>query len=156
MDMQLVWSTLLPLTRVGNNLGYTVELEKLPESAGVYVFGRTWGKGKNTTFEALYVGKGDNVRSRVRGQLNNLRLMQHLRDAKQGSRFLVAGVIDTRRGQQLEKVLRLSEHALIRHFLSVGHDLVNKQGTRIKRHSVTSARRPKRDFVPSPIFLERR
>jgi hypothetical protein len=49
----------------------------------------------------------------------------------------------------------LIERALIRYFLSEGHDLVNKQGVRIRRHEITSAgKHPKRYFA-SPIFLER-
>ena len=52
------------------NMIYDLELGRLPVAAGVYVLGRRWGK----QFEALYVGKANNLRGRVKGQLNNLRL----------------------------------------------------------------------------------
>ena len=40
------------------NLIYILDVEKVPESAGVYVFGRRWGKN----IEALYVGQGTGSR----------------------------------------------------------------------------------------------
>jgi hypothetical protein len=60
--------------------------------------------------------------------------MQHLRNAKTGKRILLAGNVVTKPGQQLDKTLRLAERALVRYFLSEGHDLVNKQGTRLSGH----------------------
>jgi hypothetical protein len=133
------------------NLIYDIDLTKIPDDAGLYIFGRRWGSG----FEALYVGKAYNVRGRVKSQMNNLRLMQHLRNAKTGSRVLFASQIMTKPGQRLDKCLVLIERALIRYFLSEGDDLVNKQGTRIRRHEVfSSGKHPKR-FVPSTMFVER-
>ena len=44
---------------------------KVTAGAGVYIFGRRWG----SQFEALYVGKASNIRSRAKGHLNNLRLL---------------------------------------------------------------------------------
>jgi len=114
------------------NLIFTVDLKKLPTSSGLYIFGRRWG----SELEALYVGKANNVRGRVKGQLNNLRLMQHLRSAKNGKRIVLTCKLITKLGQRLEKCLLLIERGLIRYFLSEGHDLVNKQGTRLRRHEV--------------------
>lgn len=127
-------------------------MKKLPDAAGVYILGRRWGR----RFEALYVGKANAIRGRVKTQLNNLRLMQHLRNAKSGERILLAGRVMTRPGQKLDAVLPLVERALIRYFLSEGHDLVNKQGTRIRRHEVLSSGRHPRRFVPSLMYLEKR
>lgn len=102
----------------------------------------------------LYVGKAVGIRGRVKNQLNNLRLMQHLRNARGGSRVVIPGKILTKPGQQLEKTLVTTERALIRHFLSTGDDLVNKQGTRLRHHEVHSSKRPKK-FIPHVMFLER-
>src|SRR5438067_11647462 len=111
-----------------DNMIYGLDLNRVTTGAGVYIFGRRWGG----QFEALYVGKaGNSIRGRVRGHLSNLRLMQHLRNAKTGQRVVLAGRLVARRGQRLSKGLGLAERALIRYFLSEGHDLVNKQGTRI-------------------------
>ena len=133
------------------NLIYTVDLAKLPSAAGVYIFGRRWGRD----FEALYVGKAERIRGRVKTQTNNLRLMQHMKNAKGGTRIVLAGRIMTKPGQQLAKSLLLIERALIRYFLSEGHDLVNKQGTRLRRHEIISdGKHPKR-FFPREMFVEK-
>jgi len=130
---------------------YLADLPKLPTTSGVYVMGRRWG----SDFEALYVGKATNIRARVQSQLNNLRLMQHLRNAKTGSRVVLAGRILARPGQRMEQCMELVERALIRYFLSEGHDLVNKQGTRIRRHEIESEGRHPKRFIPNEMFLER-
>jgi hypothetical protein len=133
------------------NLIYWTDPDKLPRNPGIYVFGRRWGD----RFEALYVGKAYDIRSRVKGQLNNLRLTQHMRNAKAGKRIVLAGEALTKPGQQLEKTLRLSERALVRYFLSEGHDLVNKQGTRLRRHEITSSGKHPKRFIPRLMYLEK-
>jgi hypothetical protein len=81
--------------------------------------------------------------------------MQHLKGAKAGKRLVLAGEVVTRPGQKLAKVLWLAERALIRHFLSEGHDLVNKQGARIRRHEVSSSGKQPKRFIPRLTYLER-
>jgi hypothetical protein len=153
MKLHLEWMRPVPLRDpTDQNLSYGVTLEKLPATAGVYVFGRRWGN----QFEALYVGKAQNVRHRVKGQLNNISLVQHLRNAKGGKRILVVGHIVTKPGQPIEKCLRLTERVLIRYFLSEGHDLVNKMGTRLLRHELRSSGRHPRGFVPTLMYIEKR
>lgn len=134
-----------------DNMIYGVDLERIGRGAGVYVFGRRWG----SQFEALYVGKAGNMRSRVKGHLNNLRLMQHLHNAKTGRRIVLAGRLLTKPGQQLGKCLVLTERALIRYFLSEGHDLVNKQGTRLRRHELESTGRHPKRYFPRLMYLEK-
>jgi hypothetical protein len=131
------------------NLIYSFDHSKLPEGAGVYVFGRRFGK----QFEALYVGKAGELRSRTKGQLNNLRLMQHLKTAKNGKRILLVARFVSKPGQQEAKCLAILERALIRFFLSEGHDLVNKQGTRLRRHEIGSI--GTRTKVPRLMFVDR-
>jgi hypothetical protein len=130
---------------------YTVDLAKIPDEPGIYVFARRWGK----SYEALYVGKGERIRRRIRGQLNNLRLMRHVEGAKIGRRVLIVGQALPRPGQRLPKVLSILERAFIRHFLSEGHDLVNKQGMRIRRHEVISTGPIPKAFVRTSMFLEK-
>ena len=152
MNLQVEWGRPIRLRDAsGENMIYGVDLGKLVTSAGVYVFGRRWG----SQFEALYVGKAGNIRGRVKSHLNNLRLMQHLRNAKNGNRVVLAGKIITRRGQRLPKSLALAERALIRHFLSEGHDLVNKQGVRLRRHELDSSGQYPKRFFPRAIYLEK-
>jgi|SRR5579872_358423 len=152
MILGLDWTRAIPLKDASKeNLIYSIPLEKLPSAAGIYVFGRRYGQ----RFEALYVGKANKIRGRVKGQCNNLRLMQHLKNAKSGRRIVLAARFIARPGQQKASSLALIERALIRYFLSEGHDLVNKQGVRIRRHEINSSGKHPKRYFPSPIFLER-
>ena len=152
MKLRIEWGRPIQL-RDGakQNLIYIVDPNKLPKASGIYILGRHWG----SDFEALYVGKATNIRGRMKGQLNNLRLMQHLRNAKTGKRIVLTGKIITRPGQRLEKSLVLIERTVIRYFLSEGHDLVNKQGTRLRRHEVASTGKHPKRFFPKTMYLER-
>jgi hypothetical protein len=149
MRLQVDWGKPVPMRR-DKVAGYILDLEKLPDHAGVYVFGRRWGN----SYEALYVGKALRIRSRVKGQLNNLRLISHIRTAKVGSRVVMTGVVVTKPGQQIDKCITLVERSLIRYFLSEGHDLVNIMGTALRQHEIVSAPAP-RWFVPSSMFLDK-
>ncbi len=152
MNLQVEWGRPVQLKdAIKENMIYGLDLGKVTAGAGVYIFGRHWG----SQFEALYVGKAGNVRGRVKQHLNNLRLMQHLHSAKNGKRIVLAGTLVTRRGQQLPKSLLLAERALIRYFLSEGHDLVNKQGVRLRRHELASSGKHPKRFFPKVIYLER-
>jgi hypothetical protein len=148
VNIEVQWSQPIAMKRL-RSVGYSIDLVKVPESSGVYVFGRRWGD----SFEALYVGKALDIRARMNQQLNNLRLMSHVRDAKVGNRVLVAGVINTKGGQKIEKCLALVEKALIRHFLSEGDDLVNVQGTLLRRHTINFVQAP-RWLAPKEMYLD--
>jgi hypothetical protein len=150
VKLQVRWNVPLSMRAARQSLIYSVDLAKIPRASGVYVFGRRYGD----EFEALYVGKALNIQGRVKGQLNNLRLMQHVRTAKSGRRFLLVGTVVTRPGQQIDRVLPLVERALIRHFLSEGHDLANIQGTLLRRHEVVSTRRPRPLHLPRTMYVE--
>jgi len=134
------------------NLIYKIDIEKMPPVPGIYIFGRRWGPGQ---FEALYVGKAVGIRSRVNGQMNNLRLMQHLKNAKNGKRVLLAGKVHTKPGQKVEKCLKVIERGFIRYFLSEGHDLVNKQGTRLSRHEIASVGNHPKRFFPRLVYVDK-
>jgi hypothetical protein len=152
MNLKLEWGQPVRLRPVGKkNIGYNVDLTKITIRSGVYIFGRRYG----STFEALYVGKSGNLRKRVQGHLNNLKLIEHLRNAANGRRLVLAARLRTKPGQQLAKCMALAERALIRHFLSEGHDLVNQQGTRLRRHQLASSGKYPKKYFPKVIFLEK-
>src|SRR5690348_4758171 len=152
MRLQLDWTRpiLLRKAREQNAL-YALAIEKLPRAPGLYIFGRRYG----ASFEALYVGKANNIRSRLRSQLNNLRLMQHLKNASAGKRIVLVGRFTAKPGQRQPKSLALAERAMIRYFLSEGHDLVNQQGTRLRRHEIASDGKYPKRYFPRLIYLER-
>jgi hypothetical protein len=153
MKLHLEWARPILLRDASQqNLIYSVDLKKLPSDGGVYIFGR---RRRSKGFEALYVGKANNIRIRIRGQFKNLPLMLHLKNAKYGKRIILTGQFKSLPGQRSGKCLPLIERALIRYFLSEGHDLVNKQGARIRRHEIASSGKRPRSFIPGLIFLER-
>jgi hypothetical protein len=155
MKLQVEWSRPVRLKDVRDdselNMVYSADLNKFGRVPGVYIFGRIFGQ----QFEALYVGKANKIRGRIRTQLNNSRLMQHLLHAKLGKRIVLAGTLVTRPGQQLGKCLALAERALIRHFLSEGHDLVNVSGVKLRRHELASSGRYPKRFFPKIMYLEK-
>ena len=92
MKLYVEWSRPIQLKDASKeNMIYGIDLSKVNAGTGVYIFGRRWG----SQFESLYVGKARNVRSRVKGHLNNLRLMQHLRNARTGKRIVLSGRLRT-------------------------------------------------------------
>ena len=152
MKLHLEWSRQVPLKRSRQrSLVYTIDMDKLPDEPGLYVFGRRFGN----SFEGLYVGKAKTIRRRVRNQLNNSRLMQHVMTARRGKRILLVGRYVSKPGQGETKSLLLLEQALIRHFVSEGDDLVNVSGTRIRQHEITSARKQLKKFIPATMYLEK-
>jgi hypothetical protein len=154
MKLFLKWEYPIPLIDGSDqNLIYVVDPERLPNAAGVYVFGR---RRRNGGFEALYVGKANNIRSRVWGHRKNLPLMMHLKNAKQGKLIVRTGTFHARPGQNPVKCIPIIERALLRYFLSEGHDLVNKAGTRLRRHEISTVGRHPNLFIPKLMFVDRR
>jgi hypothetical protein len=153
--MQLHMNWWLPISlrnASAENLIYTVDPKALPTDPGIYVFGR---RQRNGRFEALYIGKADNLQRRVYNHRKNLPLMMHLKGAKQGEKVVRIGVFKPRGNQAPAKCLPIIERALIRYFLSEGHDLANKQGTRLRRHEIKSDGRHPNKFIPKLMFVDR-
>ena len=149
MKLTLEWQPALNLTD-GSDCGliYQVNPVRVPEDPGIYVFARKYGTG----IEALYVGKANNLRSRIKTQLKNLPLMVHILNSLNGSRILLCGKFKPKPGQTRDTCLPILERALIRHFLSEGHDLVNKHGTLLKQHEIKSNGTK---HIPSEMFAEK-
>ena len=153
LDIELKWTAPIPVRKErGRAMAYLIDLELVPAEPGVYIFGRQWG----TSFEALYVGQAGRLRGRIRTHLNNAKLLRHLAEARNGKKVVVAGAFLSKRGQNEKKCLGIAERALIRHFLAKGHDLVNKQGTRIRRHRIASIGSHPRRFWPGDLQVEKR
>jgi len=153
MKLEIEWQHPIPLKRVRSGAGlYVVDLDELPKEPGIYVFARKWG----ASYEALYIGKSKQLRGRIRGHLNNLKLMQHIQKAKTGKRVVLYGKPITKSGQKMAKILNTLEKALIKHFLLLGHDIVNSQGTIVRRHIITSTGSLPKAFIPHNMYIEKR
>jgi hypothetical protein len=149
MDLNLVWGDPLPLVMEASDL-YRADADQIPPAAGIYVFFRAFG----TSTEALYVGQAGNLKIRIKQQLDAHRLMTGIKGASIGSRFIAIGELKRRPGQQVKTCLNLIEHALIRYYLARGDELLNNQGTHIRKHSLTSERTKARNLIPKTIYFE--
>jgi hypothetical protein len=81
--------------------------------------------------------------------------MLHLQKAKLGKRVVIAGRFIPLPGQKAIKCLDLIERTLIRYFLSEGHDLVNKLGTRLRQHEIISNGRHPKKLIPRRMYLDK-
>lgn len=152
MDLHLEWHSPLPLKDDSANNGvYAVNLERIPKAAGIYIFLRVHGK----TAECLYVGKAMRLRDRVKTQLNNSKLMQGIKKSATGKRHLFFCEFKAKQGQKEKTSLLAVERTLIRHYLSLGDQLLNIQGTRLVKHSVSSLRPALKKFLPQIIYFEK-
>jgi hypothetical protein len=151
MDLNLEWGKPLPLRKSTGNTIYALDLEKIPRTTGVYIFLRLHGDSVNV----LYVGKADNLKGRIKRQLDAVRLMKGIENAPTGKRWLVYAEFKPKQGQRAN-CLRLIERGLIRYYLAQGNELLNIQGIRIRKHSLTSERSSAiaRRMIPTEIFLE--
>jgi hypothetical protein len=151
MELNVLWHRPLTLTRSEDQI-YALDLDSVPDDPGVYVFMRVFGKNHHP----LYVGKAENLRTRLTQQLNAVKLMRGIEKAENGARRVAFAVFTPKKGQQTRRCLLLIERALIRHFLSEGHELLNKKGTRLANHTVISEVPPpkRKSFVPKIILFE--
>lgn len=104
----------------------------------------------------FYVGKaGSSLQLRIKQQLNNVRLMQHVRSAKIGERILLLGRFVPQQGQQPDNCVPIIERAFIRHYLEQGHDLANVHGAEIKIHEILSEGAGVRQYaIPTKLVVD--
>lgn len=136
MELRLDWQQ--PIWLGGTNADFHQsgldQIAAVPDDPGVYVFGRANGD----SHRPIYIGKAsaNGLRSRVKQQYNNLKLMRALEAAGNGNRYLSCGIFVARPGQQAGKCIEIIERAMIAWALEHGHELVNIQGARIARHII--------------------
>jgi hypothetical protein len=127
MKLSVTWHPSIRLPIPVSRLHRVFDLDTLPREPAIYLFARRFGR----RMEVLYVGKATSLRSRIKQQLNNLRLMQTIDDAQIGPRMLIYGTLNCRPGQRVGTVLNIVETALIGHLTEQGHQLSNKLGTKL-------------------------
>jgi hypothetical protein len=151
MELQLIWHKPVRLkdSRPDSDLIYEIDLERIPETPGVYIFIRKYGKNQNP----LYIGKAKNLKMRVKQHLNSVKLMRKIQKEANGSRAVAFAEFISKPGQKADNCISYIERALIRHFLSEGHNLLNISGTRIAKHTITSDKVTGR-LLPHKILFE--
>jgi hypothetical protein len=150
MEIELKWQKELPLKHNSKDDAYELDLESIAEAPGIYIFGRR----HSTLFEALYVGKVATLRDRIKTQLNNHKLLTHVWNAKTGRRIVMLGEFKAKPNQKHRDCLPIAEKALIRYFVSKGHDLVNVHGVTLRHHGVSSTGAHKVKDFPNYIQVE--
>lgn len=151
MELQLLWHKPIALKSAPVQSGiYSVELADITDKPGIYLFLRSHGDSN----EVLYVGKANNLRVRIKQQLNNLKLMKGVENSSTGSRRLAIGEFIGKSGQQPELLLSRIEFNLIRHFIANGHALLNKHGTIVEYDSLTSDRTELKELIPRVLYFE--
>lgn len=156
MHIELRWRPLLRLrSGVSKNLLFDLkELEELPKSPGIYVFGR---KIRGKQFAPVYIGQATRLRVRIRSQLNNLKLMMALKSAPGRRSFLAVGELIPKSGQGPAQALKVAEKTLIEYALADGYEIVNIQGTKRPHHTISSGgRREARVWLPRTMTVEKR
>lgn len=93
----------------------------LPEISGVYIFYREYGNYQ----EALYVGKSENIRTRMKAHFNNMKLIDGLIDTPKGQKKLIFAEVKSR--SDLAKALAQAEKGLINQLDDEKHPLLNRK-----------------------------
>lgn len=106
---------------------YTLDLEKLPAVPAVYVFARKHGQ----SVVPIYIGQTISLRGRIKSHLESLPLMRAVENSVSGSRFLIYCTVKARSMDKAKKHIKVIERALILHAQSEGHEIYNKQGTKL-------------------------
>lgn len=130
---------------------YSPDVSEIPVKPGVYVFYRKHG----ASYEVFYVGKATNLRTRIKAQLNNLKLMEGIRKASNGTRLLAYAEAQIKPGQKAVSVVTTAERMLIRHYVDAGHLLLNVHGTKIRVQTLKNERPPALNkLVPTKLQAE--
>lgn len=134
MNICVRWQEPIELSDGSNDglIYWCGDFEMIPASPGIYVFARQFGE----TVSPLYVGQALNMRSRVKQQFNNLKLMRGIENAQIGRRLLLLGTVMTKRGQKIDRVLDVIESGMIEYFVTCGYELINRQGTKLAYDAV--------------------
>jgi predicted GIY-YIG superfamily endonuclease len=140
MDIEIVWRKPVRLIEAPRESGQDFILKgtdekRVPGAAGVYIFARAFGK----KYEPIYIGQADNLSARIQQHLKtNVTLMRALREAKKGSKVVLLAEVQTKQGQQIQRVLDIIEPTLIADAVATGYTLVNRQLTKSKYHFIVS------------------
>ncbi|MDN5622263.1 MAG: GIY-YIG nuclease family protein [Acinetobacter sp.] len=97
------------------------DLSLLPEISGIYIFYREYGDYQ----EALYVGKSENIRTRMKAHFNSIKLIDGLVDTPKGQKKLIFAEVKTR--SDLAKALAQAEKGLINQLDDEKHPLLNRK-----------------------------
>lgn len=123
MNVELDWHEPIELgssSALKDNLK-NFDFSFIPEISGVYIFYREHGEYQ----EALYVGKSENIRTRMKAHFNSLKLVDGLADTPKGQKKLIFAEVKSR--SSLVKALAQAEKGLINKLDKQKHPLLNRK-----------------------------
>ena len=90
-------------------------------------------------FAPLYIGQAKHLRSRIKVQLNNMKLMMRFKNAKKvGGGVLLVATLKPGPGQQVARLLNIVERAYIEQAQSKSYKLLNVVHAKPKFHQIVS------------------
>ena len=108
MDISGEWRR--PIDLSDDQIGYSTDLDGIPNGPGIYVFGCRWGDNVCP----LYIGQSLNLRLRMKQHFDSLYLMKAIRSFPNGQRKFDLLYLQPSAGQRIEKVLDVVERGLNR------------------------------------------
>lgn len=153
MKIEAIWSQPIQMKKDSKGkLIYTVDLDSLPASPGVYVFGRKHG----VTIAPIYIGETLSIKARVKNHLDSLPLMRAIEDASSGGRFLLYCTVRAGSLEKAKKHIKVIERALILHAQAEGHELFNKKGTKLPTDAISfTGNRTSEAIAPRTMLIKR-
>lgn len=153
MKIEGSWSQPIQLKKgPEGGLIYTLDLQKLPAVPGVYVFGRRHGEN----IVPIYIGQTLSVRGRIKSHLESLPLMRAIENSASGGRFLIYCTVKAGSAEKAKKHIRVVERALILHAQSEGHEIINKQGTKLPTDTISFVgNRTSEAIAPRKMLIKR-
>ncbi|WP_100160408.1 GIY-YIG nuclease family protein [Proteus columbae] len=131
--INLHWSECIDLSNIDFSKHHEV-INEVPEAYGIYIFWRQYGD----KHECLYIGKSTNLRTRIKTQLNARGLIEHVKGAKRGKKFLSYAELAMHPNCNFDDYLDKVETFFISEALSQGHDLYNQQKTKFYANPIVS------------------
>lgn len=134
MEIEVKWHESRKLLDGSNkNLIYDIpDLDEYYEMSGVYMFCRRYGK----SIAPIYIGKSKNIGNRISQHFNSTKKMKGIENSLNGERILIVGEIICKKGQKIDKCMKIVEKALIDHALANEFELVNDKGTKSEYHKL--------------------
>lgn len=153
VKINAVWSRPLKLKKdKSGKFTYIIDLKCLPHAPGVYVFARQHGEN----IVPIYIGETVSVQGRVKNHLKSVPLMNAIERAPRGSRFLIYCTVQAGTVEKAKKHGKVIERALILHAQSQGHELFNRQGTKLPADEISfSGNRTSEAIAPRTMLIKK-
>lgn len=153
MQIEAIWSKPMKIKRSRSaSLIYEIDIEALPREPGVYVFGRKHGD----RVVPIYIGETISIRGRVKNHLNSVALMKALENAPSGEKFFMYCTVGAKAPDRAKAQVKILEKTLILHAQAVGHELVNKRGTKLPTDAISfKGNRTSEALAPRTMLVKR-